>query len=710
MSRPPNKKYGPTDPISTSPPSPRDLRLSSHLEECLHVNNLYETKAGKQLREQVLNELVQIANEWVAKVSMHQGMPEHDARNCGVKVCTFGSYRLGVDGPGADIDTLVVTPRHISRPLHVFGLSEYTAGTPPPPDVVLLNILQENAHVQDIVGVHDAYVPVVKFRYRGVEIDLLCAPLQMSRIPDKFDILDDCVLRNVDDATQRSINGVRVTDAILNLVPDIPNFRTVLRAVKLWAKRRQIYSNSMGFLGGVAWAILVARVCQLYPNAAPSLLLTRFFRLYERWNWSTTQQSAPVQLCHISSGNPPLGFRIWSPMGNQRHVMPIITPAYPSMNTTHNVSASTLQIMKTEIARGRVICDDLETKADKDEQSGGSITVDDWQQLFKLSEFFASFKRYLQIDIFADTESNFKKWSGLVESRLRHLVLRMEEWGYARFIQPYPTGFTNNPDLKPGCSQTFFIGLTFSPPPVRPDAQSDGTARPTVDISAPVRLWKRQVKDWPNRDPTMDVQVNIMQRAKLPSFVQSLIPKEATKKATNGKKGKKKKQKIAAPPTPAVNDTQAAVTGNVPDDKNKDLPSSPSKRLREETSEDDRNDKENAKRVRVDGTSETVTDADSQKASGVTISDENAEETSVAERLRAKAAAKASATAAEVVNDELVPEVSTAVSAATERGAISVKFRSTVPTLSAPSKDDELRPINLQDGARESAPVQEKVA
>ena len=113
---------------------------------------------------------------------------------------------------------------------------------------------------------------------------------------DDQDLSDPMILKNLDVKCVKSLNGCRVTDEILrqvsfhNLllhfqvivlqVPNVNNFRLTLRSIKLWAKKHGIYSNVMGFLGGVSWAMLVARVCQLYPNAAPSTLLQVFLSKY----------------------------------------------------------------------------------------------------------------------------------------------------------------------------------------------------------------------------------------------------------------------------------------------------------------------------------------------------------------------------------------------------------------------------------------------
>lgn len=60
----------------------------------------------------------------------------------------------------------------------------------------------------------------------------------------------------------------------------------------------------LGFLGGVNWAILVARICQLYPNSLPATLLLKFFRVYHLWAWPN-----PILLDAITS-HPHFGFPV----------------------------------------------------------------------------------------------------------------------------------------------------------------------------------------------------------------------------------------------------------------------------------------------------------------------------------------------------------------------------------------------------------------
>lgn len=558
---PASQNFGVTDPISEALPSALDHRLSRELEECLHANNLYESRAEQQERERVLVELLELVKDWVHRVAVYQGMPEPDASDTGARVFTFGSFRLGVNGPGADIDTLAVTPAHIKRERDVFGLPDPATGFTSPPENVLVNILEECPHAADIVAVPESYVPIIKMTYRGVEIDLLCASLSMNRIPASLDILEDKVLRNVDEATQRSINGVRVTDAILRLVPNIENFRTTLRAIKLWAKRRSVYSNSLGFLGGVAWAILTARICQLYPNAAPSLLLSRFFRIYDEWKWGAVG-ATPVMLCNISPGIPSLGFKVWSPIapGSARHIMPVITPSFPSMNTTHNVSRFTLQVMKAEIEHSKHVVDGILTcaAAASDINSSNSDGVAAWQSLFEKSSFFGDYTFYLAVDVFADDATSFGRWKGLVESKLRFLLHRLDDEQYVREARPYPDGLTGNPELPAGCGITFFFGIKFTPPP----KTSDG-GRGHHDISTPVQLWRRNhVEIWADRTSAMRLSVNALRGNALPDYIQQagLIPKNPTNRRRKVLKKKKKIKPSAVVTTEgtAVQNTAAA--------------------------------------------------------------------------------------------------------------------------------------------------------
>ena len=61
---------------------------------------LYESQEEAQLREDVLGELDQMIKEWVRGVTEVMGMGEHAVSEASAKLFTFGSYRLGVHGPG----------------------------------------------------------------------------------------------------------------------------------------------------------------------------------------------------------------------------------------------------------------------------------------------------------------------------------------------------------------------------------------------------------------------------------------------------------------------------------------------------------------------------------------------------------------------------------------------------------------------------------
>lgn len=98
---------------------------------------------------------------------------------------------------------------------------------------------------------------------------MLFARVESQSINDDFnDLSDNNILRNVDEETIKSLNGCRVTDMILDFVPNKHNFEITLRCIKLWAKKRGVYSNMIGYLGGVNWAILVAKICMDNPEAA----------------------------------------------------------------------------------------------------------------------------------------------------------------------------------------------------------------------------------------------------------------------------------------------------------------------------------------------------------------------------------------------------------------------------------------------------------
>ncbi|KAL6651285.1 hypothetical protein ACP70R_010210 [Stipagrostis hirtigluma subsp. patula] len=484
-------------PISLVGPTAADLESTAQLEKLLREAGLYESPEESAAREEVLRDLQGIVDRWVKQLAVQHGYPDAMVDEATALLLPFGSYRLGVHGRGSDIDALVVGPSYVDRDHDFF--------------VVLAGLLAETEAVTHLLPVPGAHVPVMKLRFRGVQVDLVYASVGLPAVTRGLDLSDRSVLRGLDHATARSLNGMRVADEILRLVPDAAAFRTALRCVKHWAKARGVYSNVSGFLGGVAWAILVARVCQLYPNAAPSMLVHRFFKVFSQWEWAM----APVMLRDIEH-DAELGLPVWDARRSPRdraHLMPVITPAYPCMNACYNVSAATLRVIREQIAAGHAACQEI--------AAGGR----GWDALFQPFQFFRAHKSYLQVDAtVAGGEDELREWKGWVESRLRQLVAGVERDTAGELLcHPHPHAYDAEPSGLQ-CSFSFFVGVSTKPaPPPPPPPQQQPRQRGKFDLRATTEAFMQDVYTYEFWRPGMELAVAHVRRKDLPAHVLQQI-------------------------------------------------------------------------------------------------------------------------------------------------------------------------------------------
>jgi len=321
-----------------------------------------------------------------------------------------------------------------------------------------------------------------------------------------------------------------VNDEILRLVPNVQVYRDSLRCIKHWARRRAIYSNVNGFFGGVAWAILVARVCQLYPNAIAGTIVSRFFIIMYQWSWPQ-----PVLLKQIEEG--PLQVQVWNPNlypADQLHRMPIITPAYPAMCATHNVTALTQMIVTEEFKKGAEILDRV------------IVGTASWSELFAKHDFFHKYQYYLQVVAFTGDSELQIKWAGTVESQIQQLVKKLECVDSLILAHPFIKGFEQvshciSPeevcqvaqgqisdtiakrtkfdiegieDASTVHSTTFYIGLLVEPKP------TSSVGPREVDVSYPTTEFIKLVKMREEYDRfQMGIFVGHIKRSALPNYV-----------------------------------------------------------------------------------------------------------------------------------------------------------------------------------------------
>ena len=497
------------DAISDVPTNPDHLELSNTMYHYIETAYPADTTEGMALRNEVLEILRDMLKTWIKFMAVANGIPAEDADSCGGCIFVSGSFRLGVCVSGSDIDVICVVPSFCGgeEPGHFFKS--------------FFDQLNAREDVTNLVPIPGAAVPMIAFMMRGIDIDLIPSirPSADATL-DLEQLLVDQVLQGVDEKSARALNGPRVTEILYLLTEhNYDHFRLCLRCLRFWSKKRGIYSNKLGYLGGVNFAILAAKAVQWIPKGSAFTLMQYVFQMMITHPW-------PNEIRLTKHYDPP-GMQSHEQWEHPKHneVMPIITPAYPTMNSTFSVNKFSFSVMQKEFKRAAELCETISAKISKRLQDGESSEVcsSEWAELFEPVQFFARSKYYLRLDIVALSAADLTTWQGFAESRVRLLIIKLEPQKVLSEARVFPKPFTyesaedeqgagsssSDGHAGPLCGQSIYIGLTTDP----------GKLRGTLNLQPIIAKFRRDNLSFPAKKPGMDIKVKIFTWKQLPDVV-----------------------------------------------------------------------------------------------------------------------------------------------------------------------------------------------
>ncbi|KAI3706896.1 hypothetical protein L6452_24951 [Arctium lappa] len=393
-----------------------ELEKSISLQQFMNDEGLVPSREEELRRNNVIRKLKEIVIKWIKRVAYRRWLPQNQIRAASATILTYGSYGLGVHNVESDIDALCVGPWFASLTEDFF--------------IVLWNMLAKRVEVTDIHCVKDAKVPLMRFKFEGISIDLTYARLQVTTVPENVDILNPLFLNGIDETSWKSLSGVRANNSILQLVPDVKTFQELLCCVKLWAKRRGMYGNLFGLFGGVHLAVLVAFICQRNPGVSLAALVSIFFKTFASWPWP---MPVLLQQGMMRPPHPP----------ETRSLMPIQLPSSPHEYCHSNITASTFMKIKNEFRRGYRHTQDL------------LKSQFDWRNLFEPYPYSKSYQQFLKISLSTSKQNELGDWIGWVKSRFPCLLVKLEE--LCVLYDPSPTEYLDTTIQDPNV--VFYWGL-----------------------------------------------------------------------------------------------------------------------------------------------------------------------------------------------------------------------------------------------------------
>ncbi len=307
----------------------------------------------------------------------------------------LGSARLGTQTAQSDTDAVCLIPKGLNQAFFLQNVKEQ------------LNGIYQKARL-----VTDVQIPALRLEIEGQSVDLLCA--NSPFFPAGLEAITPSEVHEFDALSWQTLSGCLEAEQIIRIANDtvgLDSFRWLVRAVRLWAKRRKIAGNGWGYLGSFSWTVLAAWGCQSLPKKDKSYskeeLMRHFFESVSRHNWQL-----PISLTDEGKRYQIRPKRDW---------MPVVTSVKPCFNSARNVTRSTFQVMKAELKRANTAM-----------QTNG-ITVFEEQSL--------PVNQLIQLQAVCRNEEELAEVKGWLEGNVVGLLLALENAGVS--VRPYP-GFSQN--------------------------------------------------------------------------------------------------------------------------------------------------------------------------------------------------------------------------------------------------------------------------
>lgn len=342
-----------------------DIQLSAAQEETvdrlylqyLTVAGSFESETRAQLRRRYVDMIELKLSNWVFDVygaMFPESMVGYDPAaqvirsDRLVRLIQFGSYFLGVNDASGDIDSVCIFPQFVDT-------EAFFSSFP--------LVLRQVPQVTYIQSIPHAASPILTFTVDSIDIDIAPCVLDVGRVTDAINILNNDLLQNISVAAVRALNGCRTNLMIRTLVQDhLQLFQDVLRGLKLFTKRRHFNSNKAGTFGGINNAILLCHLFVRYYRGAGSVAdisrarwLYTFLSAYAAFDW--TNKVVQIDEALLKSLFPaafkPLPAHLHNVQSGKPELMRIITLSMPTMNSCMKVFESTRDYIVAQFEGGR---------------------------------------------------------------------------------------------------------------------------------------------------------------------------------------------------------------------------------------------------------------------------------------------------------------------------------------------------------------------